>query len=47
MKNTVNKLISCVSSVFRVPEDKLVIGFEVDINAHLNLVEQLLTEDEN
>ena len=47
MKNTVKKLISWVSSVFKVPEDKLVIGFEDETDTHLDPFEQLLAEDED
>ena len=47
MKNTVKKFISCVSSVFKVPEDKLVMRFEDETDTHLDPFEQLFAEDED
>ena len=47
LQNAVNKLISWVSSVFSVSEEKLVIGFEYETNTYLNPFEQLLAEDED
>ena len=47
LQNTVNKLISWVSSVFRVTEKSLINTFEDETNTCINPMEQLLTEDEN
>lgn len=47
LQNTVNKLISWVSSVFKVTEESLIDTFEDETNTFINPVEQLLTEDEN
>lgn len=45
LKTTVNKLISWVSSVFKVNEDTLVDTFEKETKTYINPMEQLLTED--
>lgn len=45
MKNTVKKLISWVSSVFKVSEETLAIDFQAETNTHLDPFEQLLAED--
>ena len=46
-KNTVNKLISWVSSVFKITEDSIIDTFENETNTYINPMEQLLTEDES
>ncbi len=45
LQNTVNKLISWVSYVFKVTEDSLIDTFEKETNTSINPMEQLLTED--
>ena len=47
LQNTVNKLISWVSSVFRVTEESIIDTFENETNTYINPMEQLLTEDKN
>lgn len=47
LQNTVNKLISWVSSVFKVTEVSLINTFEDETNTCINPMEQLLVEDEN
>ena len=47
MKNTMKKLISWVSSIFKVPEEILAIDFQTETNTHLDPFEQLLAEDED
>ena len=46
LQNTVNKLISWVSSVFKVTEESLIDTFENETNTFINPMEQLLVEDE-
>ena len=45
LKSTVDKLISWVSSVFRVTEESLIDTFEDETNTFINPMEQLLFED--
>lgn len=47
MKNTMKKLISWVSSIFKVPEETLAIDFQTETNTYLDPFEQLLAEDED
>lgn len=47
LKTTVNKLISWVSSVFKVNEDTLVDTLKKETKTYINLMEQLITEDKN
>ena len=47
LQNTVNKLISWISSVFKVAEESFINAFEDETNTFINPMEQLLTEDEN
>lgn len=47
LQNTVNKLISWISSVIKVSEESLIDTFEKETNTYINPMEQLLTEDEN
>jgi len=47
LQNTVNKLISWVSSVFKVSEESLINTFEDENNTFINPMEQLLFEDNN
>ena len=47
MKTTMKKLISWVSSIFKVPEETLAIDFQTETNTHLDPFEQLLAEDED
>lgn len=47
LKNTLNKFISWVSSVFKITEESLINTFEKETNNFINPIEQLLTEDEN
>lgn len=47
LQNTVNKLISWVSSVFKVTEESLIDTFEKETITFLNPMEQLLSENNN
>lgn len=47
LQSTVNKLISWVSSVFKVTEESLIDTFEEETNTFINPMEQLITEDES
>lgn len=47
LKTTVNKLISWVSSVFKVNEDTLVDTLKKETKTYINPMEQLITEDKN
>lgn len=47
LQNTVNKLISWVSSVFKITEDSIIDTFEKETNTYINPMEQLLVEDKN
>lgn len=47
LQNTVNKLISWVSSLFKITEESIIDTFENETNTYINPMEQLLTEDES
>lgn len=47
LQNTVNKLISWVTSVFYVTEESLIYTFEDETKTCINPMEQLITEDED
>ena len=47
LQSTVDKLISCISSVFRVTEESLIDTFEDETNTCINPMEQLIKEDEH
>lgn len=47
MKNTTKKLISWVSSVFKVSEETIAIEFQTETNTHLDPFGQLPAEDED
>lgn len=47
LQNTVNKLISWISSVFKVTEESLIDTFEAETNTCINPMEQLIKEDEH
>ena len=46
-KNTVNKLISWVSSAFKVTEESLINTFEDETHTFINPMEQLLVADKD
>lgn len=45
LQNTVNKLISWISSVFKITEESIIDTFEEETNTFINPMEQSLTED--
>ncbi len=47
LQNTINKLISWVSSAFKITEASIADTFENETNTFLNPMEQLLSEEEN
>lgn len=47
LQNTINKLISWVSSVFKVTEESLIDTFEGETNTFINPMEELIKEDEH
>lgn len=47
LQSTVDKLISWISSVFRVTEESLIDTFEDETNTCINPMEQLIKEDEH